>query len=234
MQTMANDLDLRRIKTVFSPEASLVEELPLADRRSVLDATYRRLFKENRDLDFFRNHQLDSAYLNGELTTRQLVSQLLSSEMYRDYIFSVNSNYRFVSLCFERVLGRPATDAETRVWSSLLATDGLDSFADSLVNTDEYLAAFGEYNVPTRRSQKLSPSDQGLPALPAEASVKRYDGPGRKDPKLTWNPPSQSSLTWEGNLPPKEIRQAGAILAGLTGIGLLIAFLYIVGSALGT
>ena len=234
MQTMASDLDLINIKTVFSTEESLVEELPLGDRRGFLDATYRRLFKENRDLDFFRNEQLDSAYLNGELTTRQLVSQLLSSEMYQDYIFSVNSNFRFVALCFERVLGRPATDAETRIWSSLLATEGLQSFGEKLVNTDEYLAAFGEYNVPTRRSQKLSPSDQGLPALPAEASVKRYDGPGRKDPKRTWNPPSQSTFKWEGNMPPKEVRQAGAILAGLTGIVLLVGLLYVIGSALGS
>lgn len=206
-----------------------VDNLVSINRVDSLKAIYRQLFKENRDLDFFHNSAVDSAYLEGRLTTRQFVIKLLTSEMYRDYILAVNSNYRFVALCFERVLGRPATDAEVRVWSSLLATEGLNSFAKQLVNSDEYLAAFGEHKIPTRRSQKLSPSHQGLPALPASESIKRYDGPGRIRQFY-----GARSPYWEGILPPKPIRQVGAVLAVASAIEVARIFLYIVASALTT
>jgi len=179
VQTLATNLDIINPGLAAS-DGFFDSDSDKTNRKGTLKAVYRQLFKENRDLEFFHNDAVDSAYLNGELTTRQLVLKLLTSEMYRDYIFCVNSNYRFVDLCFERVLGRPATDGEKRVWSSLLATSGLGRFAEQLVYSDEYSEAFGEHNVPTRRSLKLSSSHQGLPALPASASVKRYDGPGRK------------------------------------------------------
>lgn len=55
------------------------------DSSTALKAIYRQLFKENRSLDFFYNPTLDSRFLNGELTTRQFVCELLCSEMYQDY-----------------------------------------------------------------------------------------------------------------------------------------------------
>jgi len=179
VQTLATNLD------IINPGAATSDvffdgNLDTTNHPDILKAVYRQLFKENWDLEFFHNDAVDSAYLNGKLTTQQLVLKLLTSEMYRDYIFCVNSNYRFVDLCFERVLGRPATEEEKRVWSSLLATAGLNYFAERLFYSDESSKALGKYNVPPRRSLKLSSSHQGLPALPASASIKRYDGPGRK------------------------------------------------------
>ena len=232
MQTLATNVNIINVSPAVS-NGWLIAAKP-ENRSESLKAIYRQIFKENRDLDFFHNLALDSAYLKGQLTTRQLVRNLLCSEMFRDYILAVNSNYRFVALCFERVLGRPATDAEVRGWSSLLATEGLHTFATQLVNSDEYTSAFGENLIPTRRSQKLSPSHQGLPALPESASMKRYDGPGRKNPKLSWYGPSQSSLPWEGNLPPKLVRQIGAIFAVAGAIEVARLLLIFVLSALGT
>lgn len=149
-----------------------------ADRQLSLKATYRQLFKDNRDLAAFHNAALDSAYLNGELNTKELVCKMICSDMYVNYILSTNSNYRFVELCFERVLGRIATQTETFKWSSLIASEGLEAFADKLTTSDEYDQAFGNDIVPHRRSEKMSPSDQGLPALPKELSAKRYQGEG--------------------------------------------------------
>ena len=231
MQTLATNIEVMNA----APAASdgWFDVVDPTNRAARLKAVYRQLFKENRDLDFFHNSRLDSAYLRGELTTRELVMKLLSSEMYRDYILLVNSNYRFVALCFERVLGRPATEVEVRGWSSLLATEGLDQFARALVDSDEYESAFGEEAVPTRRSQKLSSSHQGLPALPEAASRQRYDGPGRTNPKLSWYGASQSSLPWEGSMPPKLVRQAGTVFAIAGGIEVLRLFLTFVVSALG-
>lgn len=180
------------------------------ERSSCLKAVYRQLFKENRNFDFFHNQKLDSMFLTGQMTTRQFVRELLCSEMYQDYILQTNSNYHFVTLCFERVLGRPPEQKEMFQWSSFLATEGLRAFAQKLTESDEYLAVFGEDTVPTRRSLKLFSSDQNLPALPKEQSIKRYTGEGN----INQYEPSYygSILPWEGKMPPKLVRQVGTVV----------------------
>jgi len=73
-------------------------------------------------------------------------------------------------LCFERVLGRPATQEETFKWSSLVASQGIKTFAQQLTSCDEYLTTFGDDIVPFRRSEAISSSNQGLPALQIRSS----------------------------------------------------------------
>lgn len=197
-----------------------------------LAAVYRQLFKENRDLDFFHNAKADSAYLNGQLTTRELVRDLIQSEMYRDYILMVNSNYRFVALTFERVLGRDATGDEQRSWASLLATEGLSGFANALTSCDEYQEAYGEDEVPARRSASLFSSRQCLPALPKEASAKRYKGDGSAVSQVGLGP-DISTWRWEGSKPPEKLRKAGAVLAVAGTLEVARVMLILIGSALG-
>ena len=193
----------------FYPVSDRQSDMVDGDNKAVsLKAAYQRLFKSNRDLDFFHNAALDSAYLDGRMTTRELVRELLCSDMYVNYILSVNSNYRFVELCFERVLGRKATQSERLTWSSFLATEGLQAFARQLTDSEEYIVAFGDHIVPYRRSLALSSSDQGLPALPKEASIKRYTGPGNE---LQYLQLSQSMLRWNGSALPEPIRKIFAI-----------------------
>ena len=187
-----------------------------------LKAAYQRLFKDNRDLAFHHNAALDSAYLNDQITTRDLVRELMCSDMYVNYILAVNSNYRFVELCFERVLGRKATQPEILTWSSFLATEGLQAFARKLTDSEEYIAAFGNYVVPYRRSLQLSTSDQGLPALPKEASSLRYTGPGND---LQYLLLSQSVLRWQGGSLPEPVRKIFAIvtIAGAVEVARVLA-----------
>ena len=51
-----------------------------------LKAVYRQLFKENRDLDFHHDSRLESLFFNGYLTTREMVGELLNSDMFKNYI----------------------------------------------------------------------------------------------------------------------------------------------------
>jgi len=185
-----------------------------------LKAAYTQIFKENRDLDFHHNASLDSAYLNGQLSTRDLVCELLCSDMYVNYVLALNSNFRFVELCFERVLGRQATQREIQVWSSLLASEGLRVFAENLTGCSEYSAVFGDDTVPYRRSLKLSSSNQGIPALPKELSIQRYQGEGNISQHFY-------SLAWKGGQPPLPARLFGKVLVAFGSIGLigLIAFI---------
>ncbi|MBE9029968.1 phycobilisome rod-core linker polypeptide [filamentous cyanobacterium LEGE 11480] len=194
----------------LSPNPSLMANpvrLAFVDRAAALEGIYRQLFKENRNFDFFRDASLDSAYIDGRLNTREMVRELLCGEMYRDYILGVNSNYHFVQLCFERVLGRPPEQTEKFQWSSLLASEGLNAFATKLTNSAEYTAAFGDDAVPSRRSLRLFTSDQNLPALPKEQSTKRYTGDG-----IAIEDYFGSTFRWEGRMPPKLVQNAGSVL----------------------
>jgi len=109
MQTLANT-------TQLNSGALPIHDQDSDDQKLILKGLYRQLFKENRDFDFFHNSLLDSKYLNGDFTVRDLVREFICSDMYTNYILAMNSNYRFVQLCFERVLGREATQAETFRW----------------------------------------------------------------------------------------------------------------------
>lgn len=226
MQTLATRGSI--IRPALEANDEILESSTPKER---LQAVYRQLFKENRDLDFFHSAKTDSAYLNGELTTRELVRDLLQSEMYRDYILMVNSNYRFVALTFERVLGRDATGDEQRAWSSLLATEGLGGFAKALTSCDEYSEAYGDDKVPARRSESLFSSRQCLPALPKEASAKRYKGDGSVG--FIGLGPDISTWGWEGSKPPEKLRKAGAVLTVAGTLEVARVLLTMVASALG-
>ena len=193
------------------------------EKSDCLTAVYRQLFKDNRDLDFYHNEKLDSEYLNGNYTTQELVRELLCSDMYVSFILSTNSNYRFVQLCFERVLGRPATQSEVFKWSSLLASEGIRSFAEKLTECDEYVAAFGTDTVPHRRSLKLFSSDQNMPALPKELSIKRYQGEGNINQYL-YAGGGRINPLWSGNQPPEIIRKVGAVatVAGVIEVSRIV------------
>ncbi|WP_246559608.1 phycobilisome rod-core linker polypeptide [Leptothoe kymatousa] len=214
MQTLANNNQVIPVSTngfirLESGDTSGIKTFTKMDKVDCLQAVYRRLFKDNRNIDFHHNESLDSAYLNGEITTQELVRELICSDMFINYILATNSNYRFVQLCFERVLGRPAIQSETFQWSSLLASEGIHSFADKLTTSDEYMAAFGAYQVPSRRSIKLSSSNQDLPALPKELSIKRYQGEGNQ---AQFSFVGAVNPLWEGNMPPAIIRKLGAVI----------------------
>ncbi|NEZ59802.1 phycobilisome Linker polypeptide [Leptolyngbyaceae cyanobacterium CCMR0081] len=214
MQTLANNNQVIPVATngsirLESGDASGIKMFSTMDKADCLQAVYRRLFKDNRNIDFHHNESLDSAYLNGEITTQELVRELICSDMFVNYILANNSNYRFVQLCFERVLGRPAIQSEVFKWSSLLASEGIRTFAEQLTGSEEYINAFGPYQVPSRRSIKLSSSDQDLPALPKELSIKRYQGEGNVN---QFNYIGAINPLWDGNMPPAIIRKIGAVI----------------------
>ncbi|MEM9485909.1 MAG: phycobilisome rod-core linker polypeptide [Cyanobacteria bacterium P01_F01_bin.116] len=189
-------------------ESGQAKALSVMDKRDCLQATYRAIFKDNRNIDFHHNEALDSAYLNNEITTQDLVRELICSDMFVNFILATNSNYRFVQLCFERVLGRPAIQAEVFKWSSLLASEGVVSFAEKLTSSDEYMAAFGFHQVPHRRSIMLFSSDQNMPALPKELSIKRYQGEGNVN---QFRFAGSINPLWQGDMPPVIIRRIGAV-----------------------
>ncbi len=119
-------------------------------------AGYRQIFNEQQLLSSNRDKALESQLKAGKITVKEFVRGLLLSETFRRRNYEPNSNYRFVEMCIQRVLGRNVySDREKLAWSIVLATKGLIGFVDDLLNSQEYIENFGDDIVPYQRRRIL-------------------------------------------------------------------------------
>ncbi len=106
----------------------------------------------------FRRSDLDSKLRNGEISVREFVKSLASSESYRRRFYTPYPNTKVIEFLFRHLLGRaPATQAEIRQYNKILADQGLRAAVEAMVDSPEYARFFGEDVVPYNR----------FPALPA-------------------------------------------------------------------
>jgi phycobilisome rod-core linker protein len=125
-------------------------------------AAYRQVFHEQQMLVSNRQRFLESQLRSGQITVRDFIRGLILSDSFRRLTFECNNNYRFVEICIQRVLGRKVySDREKIAWSIVLATKGLQGFADTLLNSEEYLSSFGDNIVPYQRRRILPQRAQG-------------------------------------------------------------------------
>jgi len=133
---------------------------------------------------------LESQLRSGQITTREFIRGLLKSDKFRNDFYRCNSNYRVVEQVVGRVLGRPVHgEAERIAWSIVIAQKGLPGFIDALLDSQEYLEAFGDDLVPYQRSRTLAgqaigamPFNQQAP--PLRRLLARSDGsPGPRRPR---------------------------------------------------
>lgn len=128
----------------------------------VIMAAYRQIFNEQQMLISNRQVLLESQLRSGQITVRDFVRGLATSDIFRSRNYEVNNNYRFVQMCVQRILGRDVYgDRETLAWSIVLATKGLYGFIDDLINSQEYLENFGDSTVPFQRRRILPQRSQG-------------------------------------------------------------------------
>ncbi|MDX1976692.1 MAG: phycobilisome rod-core linker polypeptide [Pseudanabaenaceae cyanobacterium bins.68] len=104
----------------------------------------------------FRLSRLDSKLRNGEISVREFVKELASSEQYRKRFYTPYPNTKVLELLFKHILGRaPATQAEVRQYNKLLADKGLRAAVEAMVDSPEYAQLFGEDVVPYKRYPNL-------------------------------------------------------------------------------
>jgi phycobilisome core-membrane linker protein len=138
---------------------------------------------------YFRRSDLDSKLRNGEITVREFVLELASSEIYRKRFYTPYPNTKVIEFLFRHILGRaPATQGEIRQYNKLLADSGLRAAVETMVNSTEYARYFGEDVVPYNRYPSL-PAGNYLGSVQAEADLV----------KQSWSSLSPSVLT--GGLP---------------------------------
>lgn len=128
----------------------------------LIRAAYRQIFNEQQLLTSNRQVFLESQLRNRQVTVREFVRGLVLSETFRRRNYEPNSNYRFVQMCVQRVLGRDIyNEREKLAWSIVLATKGLEGFVDDLLASEEYLNNFGDDTLPYQRRRILPQRESG-------------------------------------------------------------------------
>jgi phycobilisome rod-core linker protein len=142
------------------------------DMTNLIEAAYRQIFFHAFKHD--RETFLESQLRSGQITVRDFIRGLLLSNTYRRSFYDLNSNYRFVEQTVQRVLGRDVYSNQEKIaWSIVVATKGTQGFIDELLNSDEYLDAFGYSTVPYQRRRVLPGRETG--EIPFNIQSPRYN-----------------------------------------------------------
>ena len=146
--------------------------LSATDMDILIEAAYRQIFFHAFVSD--REPILESQLRTGQITVREFIQGLLLSDTYKKSFYNLNSNYRFVEQCVQRVLGRDVySEREKIAWSIVIATKGMRGFITALLDSQEYLDNFGYDTVPYQRRRVLPGRTQG--ELPFNIKSPRYD-----------------------------------------------------------
>ena len=138
----------------------------------LIEAAYRQIFFHAFAAD--REPFLESQLRSGQITVRDFVRGLLLSDTYKKSFYNLNSNYRFVEQTVQRVLGRDIySEREKLAWSIVVATKGINGFVSDLLDSDEYLEAFGDNVLPYQRRRVLPGREAG--ELPFNIKSPRYN-----------------------------------------------------------
>jgi phycobilisome rod-core linker protein len=169
-----------------------------------IEEAYKQIFFHAFKVD--RDPALESQLRNGQITMRDFVRGLLLSRKFRDDFYRCNSNYRMVEQVVNRVLGRPVHGNRERLaYSIVIAQHGLQTFIDTLLNSEEYMDTFGYNTIPYQRSRTLA--GQALGTMPFNQQAPRYDSAWRDKAamrapaKVDWQYAIGQRPAWLANAP---------------------------------
>lgn len=126
--------------------------------KTIAQAAYRQIFE--RDIAPYVTKPeftaLESKLSNAEITLKEFIEALGCSELYIREFYTPYPNTKVIELGTKHFLGRaPLNQAEIRKYNQILASEGIRGFVSSMVNSREYIDAFGEDIVPYRRFPTL-------------------------------------------------------------------------------
>ena len=125
-----------------------------AEKDLVINALYMQVLDvfEAQVPDELKRSDLESKLQTGEISVREFVKTLASSEIYVRRFYTPYPNAKVVELLFRHLLGRaPATSAEVCQYSQLMADSGLKAAVNAMVDSPEYARYYGEDTVPYQR-----------------------------------------------------------------------------------
>nr|AOM64554.1 phycobilisome rod-core linker protein [Riquetophycus sp.] len=177
------------------PKIYTIDDLPTSiEMDEIIWAGYRQIFSEHQILNSTREPFLESQLRFNQIKVKDFIKGLLLSQAFRDLNYDVNNNYRFVEMCIQRVLGRDIyNDRERLAFAVVIGSQGLETFVNLLLNSDEYQDNFGDNMVPYQRRRIIAQRSKGeipfnlkTPRMGKEFLVKQgmlqliWPGPVRK------------------------------------------------------
>ncbi|MDX2255807.1 MAG: phycobilisome rod-core linker polypeptide [Pseudanabaenaceae cyanobacterium bins.39] len=121
---------------------------------ALVRAAYRQVFE--RDMDAYvadsQFSQFASKLVNSEITVKEFILAIGTSDLYIKEFYAPFPNTKVIELGTKHFLGRaPIDQSEIRKYNVILATSGIKAMVTEMVNSREYLDAFGEDVVPYNR-----------------------------------------------------------------------------------
>jgi phycobilisome core-membrane linker protein len=121
---------------------------------TLVRAAYRQVFE--RDMDAYvaseQFSQFASKLKNREINVKEFILAIGTSELYIKEFYAPFPNTKVIELGTKHFLGRaPIDQAEIRKYNVILATSGIKAMVTEMVNSMEFLTAFGEDVVPYNR-----------------------------------------------------------------------------------
>ena len=171
--TQNSRVDPLRVGSDEDPKAvSMDKAMDREDQNFVIEAAYRQIFFHAFKVD--RDRTLESQLRNGQITVRDFIRSLCLSDTFNRSFYTLNSNYKVARHHVEKLLGRKTHGkSEEIAWSAVLMTRGIKGMVDDILDSEEYLNAFGYDTVPFHRNRVVGSRDLG--ETPFNITSPRYD-----------------------------------------------------------
>ena len=162
-----------RVGSDEDPKAVAMDKaMDREDQNFVIEAAYRQIFFHAFKVD--RDRTLESQLRNGQITVRDFIRSLCLSDTFTRSFYNLNSNYRVARHLVEKLLGRTTHGkSEEIAWSAVLMTRGVRGMVDDILDSQEYLEAFGYDTVPYHRNRVVGSRDLG--ESPFNLTSPRYE-----------------------------------------------------------
>ncbi|MFG6094783.1 phycobilisome rod-core linker polypeptide [Leptothoe sp. ISB3NOV94-8A] len=170
---VSNPRDWHKPPGTLGPKVFKLDQVPSRNSQSVkfsesstqtiIRAVYRQVFGR----DVYAGQALKSAEIrleNGEICVRDFVRLLAKSEVFRRTYWTPLYVMKAVEYIHRRLLGRPTYGrCETNKYFDICAKQGFYALVDALIDSTEYIEAFGDDIIPYERY--ITPAGQALRAL---------------------------------------------------------------------
>ncbi len=155
----------------------LITNNAVAEADVAIRACYRYVLGNPHVMESERLVTAESQLREGRISVRDFVRAIGKSDFYRSRYFEKCAPYRFVELNFMHFLGRPPeSQAEVSEHIRRCVEEGYDAEIDSYLDSDEYLANFGNDTVPYNRGSR---TESGLKQLTYNRTFQVDRGPAQ-------------------------------------------------------
>jgi phycoerythrin-associated linker protein len=125
------------------------------DLQTAIRVAYRQVLGNAHVMESQRLTSAESMLRNGDINMRGFIRAIAQSDLYRSLFFETSSAYRFIELNCKHLLGRaPLNQAEISDHVRLYNEHGYEAEINSYIDSDEYVANFGENIVPQSQGNR--------------------------------------------------------------------------------